>query len=96
MLTYSESWHHKRFGFKKQGIATIKDKVADCKKDRKGRFKVKLTVEGKTGKATKIKVYGRRQRKSETGKCLVELLKKAQFPRFKRKRQTFKWRFRIK
>lgn len=80
----------------KEGVATVKDKIADCKKDRKGRFKLRITVVGKTGKVKRVRVNGRRNRKSKTGKCLKALFEKAQFTPFKRRRQSFTHRVRIK
>jgi hypothetical protein len=80
----------------KEGVATVNDKIADCKKDRKGRFKLRITVVGKTGKVKRVRVNGRRNRKSKTGKCLKALFEKAQFTPFKRRRQSFTHRVRIK
>jgi len=79
-----------------EGLATVAGKVADCKKDRKGWFKLLITVVGKTGKVNQVQVKGRRQRKSKTGKCLRKLFAKAQFSPFKRRRQSFNHRVRIK
>jgi len=80
----------------KEGVATVSDKIAECKKDRKGRFKLRITVVGKTGKVKRVRVSGRRKRKSKTGKCLKALFEKAQFSPFKRRRQSFTHRLRIK
>jgi hypothetical protein len=80
----------------KAGIATVADQVKDCKKDRKGKFKLRITVVGKTGKVKKVKISGRRKRRSKTGKCLRALFKKAQFTPFKRRRQSFTHRLRIR
>ncbi len=80
----------------KEGVATVSDKLADCKKDRKGRFKLRITVVGKTGKVKRVRISGRRKRKSKTGKCLKALFEKAQFTPFKRRRQSFTHRVRIK
>jgi len=80
----------------KAGVATVADRIAGCKKDRKGRFKLRITVAGKTGKVKRVYVSGRRQRKSKTGKCLKALFGKAQFTPFKRRQQAFTHRVRIK
>jgi pentapeptide MXKDX repeat protein len=77
-------------------IAALKDKFAACKKDKKGRFKIRFTVEGKTGKVIKVRISGRKYRKSETGKCLAELFSATPFPQFRRKKQSFTHRVRIK
>ena len=77
-------------------IAALKDKFAACKKDKKGRFKIRFTVEGKTGKVIKVRISGRKYRKSDTGKCLAELFKNTQFPQFRRKKQKFTHRVKIK
>ncbi|MFH2005466.1 MAG: hypothetical protein ABI333_02655 [bacterium] len=77
-------------------VAALQDKFAACKKDKKGRFKIHYTVEGKTGKVVKVQISGRKYRKSETGKCLAELFAKTQFPQFRRKKQSFTHRVRIK
>ncbi len=80
----------------KEGVATVSAQIADCKKDRKGRFKLRITVVGKTGKVKRVRISGRKKRKSKTGKCLTKLFKKAQFTPFKRRRQSFTHRVRIK
>ncbi len=80
----------------KAGVATVADKVADCKKDRKGRFKLRITVVGKTGKVKRVRISGRSRRRSKTGRCLKKLFEKAQFTPFKRRRQSFTHRLRIK
>lgn len=80
----------------KAGVATVADKIADCKKDRKGRFKLKITVVGRTGAVKRVRISGRRNRKSKTGKCLKALFEKAQFTPFKRRSQSFTHRLRIK
>lgn len=80
----------------KAGVATVADKIADCKKDRKGRFKLTITVVGKTGKVSRVRIRGRKKRQSKTGKCLKALFEKAQFTPFKRRRQRITHRVRIK
>lgn len=80
----------------REGVATVADRIAACKKDRKGRFKLRITVVGKTGKVKSVRVSGRRQRKSKTGKCLKALFEKAQFTPFTRRRQAFTHRVWIK
>ena len=71
-------------------------KAVACKKDKTGRFKVKVVVVGETGKARSARVYGKRYRQSETGKCITEMLKAHQYPQFKRKTQSLTFRFKVK
>jgi hypothetical protein len=78
------------------GLANVADRVGACKKDRKGAFKLQLTVEGRTGKVKRVHISGRRDRKSRTGRCLKALFEKARFPPFKRRYQSFTHRVRVK
>jgi hypothetical protein len=72
----------------------VKDRFAGCSKGQPGDYPFSLTVEGKTGRVT-IAYLPRNRRGSATGKCLQELMLKAQFPTHTKKKQVVSYTVKV-
>jgi hypothetical protein len=68
-------------------VQAIQADLDACKKDEGGDFRLRLTIQGRSGKVTGV-YLGKPKRNTASGKCLLEAIKKARFPVFTKRYQT--------